>query len=249
MGMPLRLDRLAPRVRADAEAFLAELARAADGQLHSLYVVGSAAGPDWRPGRSDINTLLLLRTMDFSVLEALAPLGARFRRQLIAAPLVMDTHYVHRSLDVFPMEFLELRLLHETVAGEDLLAALPIARADLRRQCEREVKSRLVGLGQGYLGTGGDARRLGETLARAAAGYLPLARAVLFLLGQEPQRRGAEAIAALAAAAGPDAQVFAELLALRAGGPTPGADGLRSLFERCYRATERLGRLVDELPA
>ncbi len=30
------------------------------------------------------------------------------------------------------MVYFELKLIHETVAGEDLLAGLPIARADLR---------------------------------------------------------------------------------------------------------------------
>ena len=164
--MSLRLDRLSPAVRAKAAPFLEDLARVAGADLHSLHVVGSAVTPDWVEGRSDVNTLLVLREMDLAVLEAIGPLGKRHRRTGIAPPLVMDTAYIAGSLDVFPMEFLELRLIHETVAGEDLLAGLEIGRADLRHQCEREVRSRLVGLRQAYLRSLGEPKALAEALAR-----------------------------------------------------------------------------------
>jgi hypothetical protein len=243
----LRLERLSPAVRAKAAPFLEDLAGVAGGDLHSLHVVGSAVTPDWVEGRSDVNTLLVLREMDLAVLEAIGPLGKRHGRTGIAPPLVMDTGYIAASLDVFPMEFLELRLIHETVAGEDLLAGLAIGPADLRRQCEREVKSRLVGLRQAYLRSLGEPKALAEALVRFLAGYQPLARGILSLLGREVPVRRAEAFAALAAAAGPDAGVFAEVLAVKEGRVKPDADGVRALFERCHRATEQLGRVVDAL--
>ena len=247
--MELRLDRLSPGVRAKGAPFLEDLATVAGADLHSLYVVGSAVTPDWVEGRSDVNTLLVLRAMDLGVLEAISPLGKRHRRAGIAPPLVMDTGYIAGSLDVFPMEFFELRLIHETVAGEDLLAGLAIGRADLRHQCEREVKSRLVGLRQAYLRSLGEPKVLTEALVRFLAGYQPLARGILSLLGREVPVRRAEAFAALAAIAGPDAGVFAEVLAVKEGRSKPDADGVRALFERCHRATEQLGRTVDALVA
>lgn len=245
--MELRLDRLSPAVRAKGAPFLQDLATVAGAGLHSLHVVGSAVTPDWVEGRSDVNTLLVLRAMDLGVLEAIGPLGRRHRRTGIAPPLVMDTGYIAGSLDVFPMEFLELRLIHETVAGEDLLAGLTIGRADLRRQCEREVKSRLVGLRQAYLRSLGEPKPLTAALVGFLAGYQPLARGILWLLGREVPVRRAEAFAALAAAAGPDAAVFAEVLALKEGRAKPDAGEVRALFERCHRATEKLGRVVDAL--
>jgi hypothetical protein len=245
----LRLERLSAAVRAKAAPFLEDLASVAGGELHSLHVVGSAVTPDWVEGRSDINTLLVLREMDLAVLEAIGPLGKQHRRTGIAAPLVMDTGYIAGSLDVFPMEFLELRLIHETVAGVDLLADLAIGRADLRRQCEREVKSRLVGLRQAYLRALGEPKALAGALVQFLAGYQPLARGVLSLLGREVPVRRAEAFAARAAAAGPDAGVFADVLAVKEGRTKPDAEAVRALFERCHRATEQLGRIIDALAA
>jgi hypothetical protein len=243
----LRLERVSPAVRAKAAPFLEELAKVAGPSLHSLHLVGSAVTPDWSAGRSDINTLLVLREMRLPVLEAIAPLGRRFKGSGIAPPLVMDVGYVSASLDVFPMEFLEMRLIHETVLGEDLLAGIAIDRGDLRRQCEREVKSRLIGLRQGYLRALGEPKAIAEALARFLSGYQPLARAILVLLGREPPLKRAEAFAALAAAVGPEAAVFGEMLEVREGRAKPDAPRVRDLFERCHRATERLGRVVDGL--
>jgi hypothetical protein len=243
----LRLERLSPAVSAKAAPFLEDLVRLAGADLHSLHVVGSAVTHDWVEGRSDVNTLLVLREMDLPVLEAIGPLGKRYRRTGIAPPLVMETGYIAGSLDVFPMEFFELRLIHETVAGEDLLAGLVIDPADLRRQCEREIKSRLVGLRQAYLRSLGEPKALTEALVKFLTGYQPLARGILALLGREVPLRRAEAFAALAEAAGHDTGVFAEVLAVKEGRVKPDADGVRALFERCHRATEQLGRLADAL--
>ncbi len=243
----LRMDGLKGPVRAKAAPFLEDLVRIAGASLHSLHVVGSAVTPDWMEARSDVNTLLVLRTMHLGVLEEIAPLGRRLHGKGIAPPLVMETAYVASSLDVFPMEFLELRLIHETVAGEDLLAGLEIGKADLRHQCEREIRSRLIGLRQGYLRSSGETKALAEALVRFLNGYQPLARGILTLLGKEVPVRRAEAFAALAACAGGDAAVFGEVLALKEGRARPDAAGVRDLFERCHRATEQLGRIVDGL--
>jgi len=248
LTVPLRLERLAPAVRAKAAPFLEELVTVAGPRLHSLHLVGSAVTPDWIEKRSDVNTLCILLEMDLATLESIAPLGKRFHGSGIAPPLVMDLAYVAGSLDVFPMEFFEMRLVHETVFGDDLLAGLAIDRGDLRHQCEREVKSRLVGLRQAYLRSLGEPKALTETLTRFLAGYQSLARGILWLLGKEEPPRRAEIFAALAAVAGQDAGVFTDMLAVKEGRVKPDAEGVRALFERCHRATERLGRIVDEIP-
>jgi len=242
----LRLERVPPAVRAKAAPFLEELAKIVGPSLHSLHLVGSAVTPDWSAGRSDINTLLVLQEMDLVVLESIAPLGQRFKGSGIAPPLVMDVAYLRSSLDVFPMEFLEMRLIHETVLGEDLLASIAIDRGDLRHQCEREIKSRLVGLRQGYLRALGEPKALTEALVRFLSGYQPLARGILVLLGKEPPLPRVEAFTALAAVVGQEAGVFVEMLAVKEGRSKPDAAGVRDLFERCHQATERLGRIIDE---
>ena len=70
----------------------------------------------------------------------------------------MTPEYIRTSLDVFPVEFLNFKLIHATVFGEDIFESLEINRMDLRRQCERELKVKLVSLRQGYISSLGDGR-------------------------------------------------------------------------------------------
>lgn len=245
-GGGLRLDGVPGAAAERARPFLEELAREAGERLHSLHLTGSVVTPDWSAERSDVNVLVVLDRTDLKVVEAVAPLGKRYRGKGIAPPLFMDPDYIATSLDVFPMEFLDLKLLHSTVLGEDILAGIEIDRADLRSQCEREAKSRLVGLRQGYLASLGEPKPLREGLLRFLAGFAPLARGVLHLLGSPVPASRAEALAAFAGAAAIDRSVFDRLLALREGRSRPDPAALRELFESCYAATERLGRMVDE---
>ena len=191
-------------MRAKAAPFLEELARVA-GPGAALPAPGrQRRDADWNAGRSDINTLLVLREMDLAVLESIAPLGKRFKGTGIAPPLVMDHGVRRSSLDVFPMEFLEMRLIHETVLGEDLLAG---DRRSTAATCASSASARSraasSGCARGTCGSLGEPKALTETLVRFLAGYQPLARGILVLLGKEPPLRRAEAFAALAAAVGP----------------------------------------------
>jgi hypothetical protein len=58
--------------------------------------------------------------MDLKFLKFLAPLGKKFGRKRIAAPLIMTPEYIDTSLDVFPIEFFNIQQLHLTVYGDDI---------------------------------------------------------------------------------------------------------------------------------
>ena len=52
-------------------------------KLHSITITGSALTDDFDPDRSDINSVFVLHQMDLGLLEGLAPLGRKYRRQKI----------------------------------------------------------------------------------------------------------------------------------------------------------------------
>ncbi|HAV43580.1 TPA: hypothetical protein DCX15_06170 [bacterium] len=53
--------------------------------------------------------------MDLGFLKLIATLGKKYSRNKVAAPLIMTPRYIERSLDVFPIEFLNLKLIHTAV--------------------------------------------------------------------------------------------------------------------------------------
>ncbi|MBP7050737.1 MAG: nucleotidyltransferase domain-containing protein [Phycisphaerae bacterium] len=149
--------------------------------LGSITVVGSALTDDFRPGVSDINTVVVLDEHSVSALKAIASLARPMRRHGFSAPLLMTTSYIERSRDVFGIEFLDLQLTHETILGDDPFVGIEIDKPDVRLQCERELKAMLVRLRQGWIAAAGDMRFVRDILVATARGLTPLLRALLWL--------------------------------------------------------------------
>jgi hypothetical protein len=243
----LNLERLSSVVAGRITPFLQEIVGGYSGNLHSLHIVGSSLTRDFDEKTSDINSIVVLESMDLKFVEFLAPLGKKHRKKGVAAPLIMSPDYIASSLDVFPIEFLNFKLMHETVFGVDILGDLEIEAADLRRQCEREIKSKLIGLRQGYLSSMGDRHTLAERLAGSIAGHMPLFRGIISLMGKEPPLIKEDVLTALSLATGVGTKIFGKVLALRRGKFKPTKDDLDALIEEYYTATEKIGKLVDAL--
>ena len=217
--------------------------------IHSIHITGSAVISDYHEKFSDINSVVMLHNMDLKFITFLAPLGKKYGKKRIAAPIVMTPDYVRDSLDAFPIEFLDFKLIHKTVYGLDIFKNIEIAASPLRLQAEREIKTKLIHVRQGYISSLGKKEHLSSVLVRSFTGSMALFRAIIKLLGKEPPVARAEVIAAVGSACGFDTAVFTDLLLLKAGRIRPAGPELYSLFERYYNALEATGKIIDELPS
>jgi hypothetical protein len=138
----LSLDKLKTAISKRIKPFLEEILTKFSDKIHSIHITGTAITNDFDEKVSDVNSVIVLNKMDLTFLELLAPLGKKYKKQKVAAPLIMTPDYIKTSLDVFPIEFINFRLIHSTVYGEDILKNLEINRMDLRHQCERDLKTR-----------------------------------------------------------------------------------------------------------
>ncbi len=171
-----------PQIAGVANTFVQEISSAFSQQVLSLSLTGSCLTGDYIHGKSDINSVLVLREMDPSCLDKLASMGRRYGKKRLRAPLTMTREYIERSLDVFPIEFLDIKLIHKTVYGEDLFSDLSINKSLLRLQCERDLKAKLIHLHQGYISCSGGGRGLRALLLEAYPGFFPLFRAMLSIV-------------------------------------------------------------------
>lgn len=169
-----------PEISKEVNAFVREITSCMP-QLIELALTGSCVTDDYIPGKSDINSVIVIKETDRSGLDALASMGRRYGKKRWAAPLIMTPEYIERSLDVFPIEFLDIKLIHWVVYGDDLFADLPLDRSFLRLQCERDLKAKLIHLHQGYISCAGREKGIRSLLLEAYPGYFPLFRAMLFL--------------------------------------------------------------------
>lgn len=218
-------------------------------KIHSITIIGSSLTEDFDPAYSDVNSVLTLNKMDRTFLEQFAPMGKKFGKKRIAAPLIMTQEYITKSLDVFPIEFLNIKLIHLTVFGEDIFKPIEVKKADLRYQCERELKVKLIDLRQNYIASLGDSKILAKGFINSFSGYIPLFRGIIYLFGQHPPEKIAEVIAMLGELSGINSDVFMDVLKEKRERIKPTIEQLNTIFENYYTAIEKLGNLVDEIEA
>ena len=241
----LRTENLDSSLLDKASPFFHEILQNSAPRIHSLYLVGSVLTEDYLEEVSDINSIIVLKEPDFAFLDTLAPLGKKYRRKGLAVPFIMDPVYIQRSVDVFPIEFLSFKLVHHTLYGEDLLAGLEINRQELKCQCERELKGRIIWLQKHYVSSLGDKKALAASLVSHKDGYLPILRGILYLLGQEPPPGLEKVLDLLSESTGIDTRVFAEIHAIKKNLFKPSKEEVSQLFAEAYLATQRLVEVVD----
>ena len=242
----LRTENLNPSLRDKISPFFHEILQNSAPRIHSLYLVGSVLTEDYLEKISDINSIIVLQEIDFTFLDTLAPLGKRYRRKGLAVPLIMDPVYLQHSVDVFPIEFLSFKLVHHTLYGEDLLAGLEINRQELKYQCDRELKGRIIWLQKHYVSSMGDKKP-----------WLPTSSATWRLFAHPP---GDFTPAGPRASPWPgkgtgthiypnrlDTRVFARVYAIKKNQAKPSKEEVSHLFVEFYEATQRLTEVVDDL--
>ena len=185
--------------------------------------------------------------MNLKFLEFLAPLGKKYGKKRIAAPLIMTPEYIDTSLDVFPIEFFNIQKLHYTIFGKDVFQDLDIKKSDLRRQCEQELKIKLMGLRQGFIAAAGNQRNLARDFTESFSGYMPLFKAIILLLGQEPPNNNHAILSVLEEISGVSTQVFKNVLIQKHKKAKPSIQQLNIVFEEYYTAIEKLGEVTDEI--
>lgn len=234
------------RVRERFDPFMEALLSNAMENIQSIHITGSALTDDFDPKRSDINSVLVMNKMDLSQIERLAPLGKKYGKKGIASPLIMTPVHIQSSLDVFPVEFLTIRRLHLCVFGKDIFKDIEIRLSDLRSQCERELKVKLIGLRQAYISAAGDRKQIAEIFMRTYSGYIPLFAAILMLLGHEPPIVRDDVLRDLERTTGIPMEVFRQVSRGKKEGFNLPIEQLNRIFEHYCVALEKLGELADE---
>ena len=118
------------------------------------------------------------------------------------------------------------------------------SRCDLRRACERQARSHLLHLREGYLETEGRGDAIADLIVDSARPLAAIIESVARLRGVETG--GAEAEArGIEALLGVNAGAIGEIVTL-VGGRSLSPDHARYLFPRYLNAFERLTRFIDQ---
>ena len=231
---------MTPTWQSAALALVGDLRHVFGDRLRSVVAYGPqldghAAAP--------LTCLALVGSLNIGDLDACAHEAAKWRRANVATPLILPEAEFRSSLDAFPLEYGEIVRTHQRVFGDDPFDGVAIAREDLRRACETQIKSHLVHLREGYVEAGARPTAVSELVAASAPAFTALLRHVAWLSGIPASDRADATRAGARAAALPEGLV-ADMMSLERGASIPTSDPAR-LFPGYLAAVEQLARAVD----
>jgi hypothetical protein len=243
----LKIDALHMQIRDSVKAFAERLLTALGDNLQSITVVGSSLTEDFRPGQSDINTVLVLGEQTLASLNAVASMAKPMSRKKISPPLLMTQSYIERSRDVFGVEFLDFQLAHETIIGDDPFTSLEFDKKDVRLQCERELKAMLIRLRQGYIAAAANKKLVRDILISTAKGMAPLMRAMLWLKDSDRTARAKPTFDKAAGEFSIDTNPLTSTVKWRHEKIRLSETEMENAFESVYSVVEQLAGIVDKL--
>lgn len=246
-GLQLDLQGIPVSIHRPLEDFVQRVQSLLKDNLQGITVVGSCLTVDFRPGVSDINTILMLEEHHQGVLIGLADLVKPIRKDRFSPPLAMTEDYLIRSQQVFGIEWLEFQWLHRTILGPDLLTGVNFQKSDVRLQCERELKATLVRLRQGLITAAGDKAVVRDMLIATAKALGPILRAMLWLvdLSRTPDRGTTYQQAW--EAFGIETQGLVSVWTWHDLNQKPSEKELRGAFDTLYGMVDQLTYFVDDL--
>jgi len=115
--------------------------------------------------------LAVCRALDLDILQKL--------KQSKELPILFTKEELIQGVDVFPVEFLNIKLHHKILYGEDLLKDIKISKENLRHQLEFEFRSKLIHLRSEYLLFSG--RELEALILSAIPALAPIMGGLVYL--------------------------------------------------------------------
>jgi hypothetical protein len=235
-----------PTIEKIANQAVDHLKQAFGQELESVILYGSAMTADYNPRKSDINLLVVLTPKGIAEIKKTHLFAGWWRKHRVRM-LFMTRDYIGQSLDCYPVEFLDMQGLHRVLEGEDALSGLQIPKSELRLQCEREIKGKLLHLRMGYVGTGGKPKAVRHLIGESLPVIASLFRALLFLAGRPVPDRREDVFNEACGEFHLDLALFQNLQSIRDKGITYNKFELDNFMERYISEIERLCHHVDAM--
>jgi predicted nucleotidyltransferase len=215
--------------------------------LISLILYGSAASGSYVKGKSDINILVILTPEGINRLEDGFALVKNWRKRNVAVPLVITKQFIASSLDSYPIEFLSMKYNYVLIHGENVLEPLNFKPEDLRAQIERELKSKIILLREGYLESAGSERPVRELIRKSLMALVAIFNAMLYLKQARVPRDKREVIEEMNKVFTIDAAVFKLCFEIKQGTDKLSGKEVIDLFKKYLQEVEKACHIIDSL--
>lgn len=245
MAEIINIQQLPDFIRLAVSRFVERLITIHQGNVISIAIYGSAASGNFIPKVSDVNVVVIVKKLDFAVLKATLKLVQEGRGRKINAPLFLTEDYIARSLDVFPIEFLNIKNHHVLVYGKDIFKDLSIDTAHMRIFCEQQVKGKLVRIRQAYLETGFNLRGKINLLYDSLNSLIPIFENLLRLRNQLVPSSKLEILRSIGKEFGVDDSAMIAVCQNRTGMQKMNTQTVDEYLDNLIQQLEKLALVID----
>jgi predicted nucleotidyltransferase len=238
---------LVPEARAALERFREDISSAAGANLSGLVLYGSLARGRYRPGKSDLNVVVLLGDTTTESLAAIAPALRAAWRSVRLEPFILNVAEIPSMADAFPTKLLDIQDHHIVLMGEDPFVDLEVKREYIRLRVEQELRNILLRMRRRYVSIFDDPALLAESLANVAVSLKVELAALLRLAGKEvpASPTSAAVLEAASAAFDLDRDALARVAAMRRNSNL--ADDLPELYSRVLASITRAVEIAGQM--
>lgn len=165
---------------------ISRLAGSQGENLVSVIVYGSAISAPGNPKKADYQVLIVTQRLAAEELRRIRPIALWWRGQGYSLPIFFTAAEFKDSLDVFPIEFRQMKRAYRVLHGQDLLAGVEVSKDNLRLETEFELRGKLLRLRSLSIPAGESATELTKLMTDSVVSFVRFMRPILELLGEEP---------------------------------------------------------------
>jgi hypothetical protein len=151
------------------------------------------------------------------------------------------------SLDVFPVEFGEIKRGYRVLFGADLLEGVEISKANLRLLVEYELRGKFLRLRNLYLPSSDDSHRLSRLMMDSVATFAQYLRIVPELFGEEPPLSRVATVRRAGELLKVDSASLVRVLRMREAGTHLYGIEIQDIFESYLRCLEEMIDAIDRI--
>ena len=227
--------------------WLAPVRAALGAEFLAAYLHGSVLTQGFDERRSRVNLLVVSRSLNLDILDAVRVAIRQDRKPPHVSPLFLTQRQIEKSLDVFPIEWIDIKERHLLIEGLDVLGGYEVPRSNLRLQLEQELREKLITLRQAYLANARHPSVLEDVLKSSASSFATLCRSLLRLRGESPPVQTAQVVERVADIFGLDAEGLLAAHMVRFGERRHKDAELLGHYRKFLVEVERLVNSIDEM--
>lgn len=178
----IELLQVPENVKKDLNEFLAQIIKFYSDDLVSIMAFGSSTTGDYVENTSDINLMVVYSDLNISDLNAVAQLSRNWLKKRAFSPRFISLNNLKNSSRFFQIDMLEMKDMHVTLFGKDLLNEIEINKASLLWQLSYEIKAMRMRIKQQFWRSCGDDHLMRRILLERYTSIIHLSKVLLFIM-------------------------------------------------------------------